>query len=278
MVIIGAPRSGTNMLRDIITELPDLVTWPCDEINPIWRHGNRDLPSDEIPEEAATSAIRAYIDNQFHKISNSYHGRTVVEKTCANCLRVPFVAKILPNARFLHIYRDGVDAAVSASRRWRAGIDWTYTLRKARFLPKSDIPYYARRYLRNHVHRLFSSQRRVSTWGPRFKGMDEMLLEKSLLDVCMHQWTRCVQLANAGLQQIPSEQVIHVKYESFVENPVNELAKILHFLNIEECSDISSLVDNVSTRSVGLGRSGLTRAEVTHLTNIGGETLPLYGY
>ena len=44
VVIIGAPRSGTNMLRDVLTSLPGFATWPCDEINLIWRHGNRDLP------------------------------------------------------------------------------------------------------------------------------------------------------------------------------------------------------------------------------------------
>ena len=33
VVIIGAPRSGTNMLRDVLCDWPGVVTWPCDEIN-----------------------------------------------------------------------------------------------------------------------------------------------------------------------------------------------------------------------------------------------------
>ena len=48
IIIIGAPRSGTNMLRDVLTALPGFETWPCDEINLAWRHGNRALPSDEL--------------------------------------------------------------------------------------------------------------------------------------------------------------------------------------------------------------------------------------
>ena len=39
-MIIGAARSGTNMLRDVLTSLDGVDTWPCDEINYIWRHGN----------------------------------------------------------------------------------------------------------------------------------------------------------------------------------------------------------------------------------------------
>ena len=53
VVIIGAPRSGTNMLRDILSTFEGVATWPCDEINYIWRHGNMSYPSDEIPRELA---------------------------------------------------------------------------------------------------------------------------------------------------------------------------------------------------------------------------------
>ena len=38
----------------------------------------------------------------------------MVEKTCANTLRLPFVDKVLPEARYLHIVRDGVDVVASA--------------------------------------------------------------------------------------------------------------------------------------------------------------------
>ena len=38
VIIIGAGRSGTNMLRDLLAQLPQFSTWPCDEINYIWRH------------------------------------------------------------------------------------------------------------------------------------------------------------------------------------------------------------------------------------------------
>ena len=59
LVIIGAPRSGTNMLRDVLTSFDGIGTWPCDEINYIWRHGNVRYPSDEIPADRATPAAVA---------------------------------------------------------------------------------------------------------------------------------------------------------------------------------------------------------------------------
>ena len=48
IIIIGAPRSGTNMLRDVLCNLDGVGSWPCDEINYIWRHGNVKNPSDEF--------------------------------------------------------------------------------------------------------------------------------------------------------------------------------------------------------------------------------------
>ena len=32
VIIIGAPRSGTNILRDTLTSLSNVGTWGCDEI------------------------------------------------------------------------------------------------------------------------------------------------------------------------------------------------------------------------------------------------------
>ena len=40
LIIIGAGRSGTNILRDSLCKVDGVVTWNCDEINPLWRHGN----------------------------------------------------------------------------------------------------------------------------------------------------------------------------------------------------------------------------------------------
>ena len=49
LIILGAPRSGTNSLRDSLTNIPGYYTWNCDEINYIWRYGNRDYPNDNLP-------------------------------------------------------------------------------------------------------------------------------------------------------------------------------------------------------------------------------------
>ena len=108
VVIIGAPRSGTNMLRDVLCRVPGLGTWPCDEINYIWRHGNVRYSSDEFTVDMARPIVRRSIQRRFAEQQKLH--RVVVEKTCANSLRVPFVDKVIPQARYVFIVRDGIDA------------------------------------------------------------------------------------------------------------------------------------------------------------------------
>ena len=162
VLIVGAPRSGTNMLRDVLCDLPEIATWPCDEINYIWRHGNVRYPSDELPKHNASSSVQRYIRKQFQWVEHAYSANIVVEKTCANCLRVPFVDAVVPQAKYIYIYRDGIDATGSAKLRWTAKLDIPYLLEKVRFVPRMDLPYYAFRYFWSRMYRLFSREKRLA--------------------------------------------------------------------------------------------------------------------
>ena len=61
IIIIGAPRSGTNLLRNLLTAQDKFGSWPCDEINYIWRHHNINYCSDEFPKELARKSVKKYI-------------------------------------------------------------------------------------------------------------------------------------------------------------------------------------------------------------------------
>ena len=139
-----------------------VATWPCDEINYIWRHGNVRYPSDELTPERARPEVVRSIRWQFDWMGRRYGAYAVLEKTCANSLRVPFVDAAVPDARYLLIRRDGVDAVGSAMKRWKAALDSPYLAQKARFVPMSDLPYDGGRYLWNRIYRLFSREERLA--------------------------------------------------------------------------------------------------------------------
>ncbi len=276
VIIIGAPRSGTNMLRDILTSFDGVGTWPCDEINYIWRHGNVRYPSDEIPTSHATPAIKKFIRQRFEMIAKTQNIDVVVEKTCANSLRVPFVNQIVPDAKYIFIYRDGIDAIGSAKLRWTAELDLSYILKKVRFVPIMDLPYYAVRYFWARLHRLISRERRLAFWGPAFNNIQDILQRYTLNEVCALQWQRCVDNV---FSLMPDDKVIRVCYEDFVRYPGRELKKILTFMQHEVPTEqITEAVKGVSSKSLGKGRKALGEKEVRHLESFVGGTLERYGY
>ena len=279
VILVGAPRSGTNMLRDVLTSINGVFTWPCDEINYIWRHGNVWYPSDEIPAERASPAVKNYIQQCFSDIQEKYSANVVVEKTCANSLRVTFVDAVVPSAKYIFIYRDGIDATGSAKERWTAKLDIPYLLEKVRFVPKADLPYYAVRYFWARIYRLISSEKRLAFWGPKLDNMQEILQKHSLNEVCALQWQRCVDKADEALSAMPEGKVIRVCYEDFVQQPGKELGRILEFLgkDVPE-ADIAEAVKDVSPRSLGKGRKALGESEVANLEKLVGDSLKRYGY
>ena len=279
VIIIGAPRSGTNMLRDVLTTLPGYSTWPCDEINYIWRHGNVRFPSDEIPEALATPKVRGYIRQRFVDIGKAEGGEFVVEKTCANSLRVPFVNAVVPEAKYVFIYRDGIDATGSAKERWTAKLDIPYILEKVRFVPKTDLPYYGLRYFWARLYRFISREKRLAFWGPALDGMPDILQKHTLNEVCALQWQRCVDKSEEAFSAMPSDKVIRVRYEDFVREPTQELTRILKFLGKDvEPEEIATAVKGVSPRSLGKGRKALGEEEVANLESLVGQTLKRYDY
>jgi hypothetical protein len=279
VIIVGAPRSGTNMLRDVLTSFDGVATWPCDEINYIWRHGNVRYPSDEIPAERATPAIQNYIRQRFSDIREKYSADVVIEKTCANSLRVPFIDAVLPEAKYIFIYRDGLDATGSAKERWTAKLDIPYILEKVRFVPKADLPYYGLRYFWARVYRFVSREKRLAFWGPALDDMQNILQNHTLNEVCALQWQRCVDRTEEAFSKMHADKVVRVRYEDFVREPVLQLTRILEFMDRDiEPDKIAKAVEGVSPRSLGKGRKALGEEEVANLEALVGETLKRYDY
>lgn len=259
VVIIGAGRSGTNALRDALTRLPGFKTWPCDEINPIWRHGNLDWPDDEIPPERAIAAVRQSIRNAFRRVWRQ-QGQPdfVVEKTCANALRVPFVDAVLPEARYIHIVRNGFDIVASARKRWRGELEvpgLPYYLAKARYAPLSDLPRYAVSALKNRIAIKLGKQEHFDSWGPRFAGIDE-LSGASLDEIVSRQWAACVSSSDSAFANMAPGRVFQVRYEDFTADPQDNLAKITRWLEAPRDEDIlRAAVSSVRANSVGKGQA-----------------------
>jgi hypothetical protein len=115
-------------------------------------------------------------------------GEVFVSKRIAHNTRVPLLHALFPDARFVHITRDGRAVASSLSR-----VNWW-----------QDSPLW--------------------WYGGTPRGWESEGREP--MDACARHWVEEVQAIERGLQSVPEEQALHLRYEDLVSKP----AEVLHTL------------------------------------------------
>lgn len=159
--IVGAPRSGTTLLRDLLRAHPRLSFPPESQVLPWWWevHGNpgsdaeaRRLAADLLGSSAisqwglaATPAELAHHRSFAGMASALYEewaGRDGKprwgDKTPNHARHIPLLARLWPGAQFVHIIRDGRDVACSwLERGWIGdvhgiGLAWARTVAAGR--------------------------------------------------------------------------------------------------------------------------------------------------
>lgn len=266
------------MLRDALTALPGTTTWACDEINPTWRYGNRHFPTDELLPSHARPDVVAYIRRQFAARTRRGRGPFVVEKTCANSLRVPFVDRVVPEARYVFIVRDARDAVPSAMARWTGSVELRYLLRKARYVPRRDLAGYLGRVAQGRLRHYFAPDHRPRTWGPRFAGFDDLAAASPLTVTCAHQWVACVTSAADALAGLEPGRSITTRYEDLIATPVDELGRLAAFLGIPaDNRDLAVAIAPIEDRR-GNGRPVLTAEDLRLIAPVVAPVLAAHGY
>jgi len=223
--------------------------------------------------------IQMYIRRKFQWVAQRYDAHTVVEKTCANSLRVGFVDQVLDKPKYIFIYRSGLDAVSSAMNRWRASLDLTYVLRKARFVPASDLPYYALGYLGSLIGRLTSSDRRLATWGPVLPALSRAGGPGDLDELCAYQWQACVERSLDAFDAMSGDRVLRIAYEELVEDKAIQASRIEEFLDLDvNVLSNSAYLREISTKSVGKARAKMSPETIARINHIIGPTMRRLGY
>ncbi len=109
-LIIGCARSGTSILGELVAAHPDVRY--LHEAHEIWRKaGSGEDGSHRLTAEHATPRVVRRIRKRFARELGD--ARLLVEKCPRSALRVPFIRAVLPEAKIIHIVRDGRDVSCS---------------------------------------------------------------------------------------------------------------------------------------------------------------------
>ncbi len=238
IIILGAPRSGTTFLGDILGVHRDLAYLV--EPRLVWRYGN-DAKSDMLRREDAREEVCRHIRGSFANFVRRAGRRRLLEKTPSNSLRPAFVDAVFPDCLFIHIMRSPIDSVLSIRRLWLDHASGIRTIAKGRVSQRAGeispmrLPYYWRelvhRFLPRPVARLFGQ----NIWGPRLPAINCLLQEVDLLDVCALQWRSCIESTKHFGERLPEDRYLEIRLEDLSDQ---HLGRLFEFCGIDSDSTV----------------------------------------
>lgn len=252
--VIGSPRSGTTFLGECVSVLPEIS----------YHH-----------EPIATKAAARHVyerDWSFRRAKHFYRQvyawlmrvhfdghRRFAEKTPRNCFLVSFLRRAFRDAQFLHIVRDGRDAALSHSERpWlQAAAAGSGRREPGGYLYGPSSQFWVERERRQEFERTSDLHR------------------------CIWAWRRYTESVLAERKQLLPEQYLAVRYEALVTHGDEEAEKILDFLEITDPASRSLFFEALARGrpdSVGRWRAELASANLALIEGEAGPLLDALGY
>lgn len=272
IILIGAGRSGTKIIRDVLGSHPDIDIVPYD-VNYIWRIGTDQAENDALDTQI-DPINRKRIIQQFNKFSSG--SAFLLEKTVSNSLRIPYVLNVFPNAKFIHLIRDGRDVTESVLRQWGEVREASYIFRKLKTFPIRYAFSYLLDYGMNWLKfGLLKTGKAHYIWGVRYPGYKEDLESLSTLEVCAKQWKICVETSDRQLKSLSQDNVLNVRYEEIVSEPDRILTRISRFIGTKSDHFDSQ---KLNPKNINKYKSVFNEKQLEQVINIIGPTLIQHSY
>ena len=292
--IIGSPRSGTTILGDTLDSLPNVGQWY--EPYFILDRYFRDRENDIRTSDDATPDVIKYINKQFQDFAQAKQVNLIVDKSPRSSLKIPFLVNVFPEAKFVHILRDGRDTTLSLYREWIKRREIVHhpslfkrVTKKMATLNKmlSKQPFLKHRIqalnyeLGGFLNVKQSTHLNRTRWGgkigfgPRFDNWQKEFDDKDFISFNAKQWRACVQHIHRDQSCIPTENYLEVRYEDFCQNPLVIIEQITDFLEVE----FGQLeLSNIMSQNFGKWASVLSEEQLRKIGPVLGDELIKLGY
>jgi len=243
IILFGNTRSGTSIVQKVMSTHPDIVGWY--EPSELWLYADPGRPHDEFDESDATDKVKRYIRKQFLKYQQRNGNCVVLEKTPKNILKIPYVRAIFPEATFLYIVRNPFSFISSVEFKWQRPVTRRGIIRRLQSTPLNQLHHHVGNYIVQQYNKRILRRKYLSIWGPRYKGIQEDLKTQDLLTVIARQWAICSKKAEEDLALFDNGQVLRLRYEDFVEDPIYHLERICSHCGFEMTNHIVSAANEL---------------------------------
>lgn len=160
----------------------------------------------ELPDEQTARRLR----ERFDRIRRRAGARTFLSKRTANNRRIEYLTAIFPDARFVHLVRDGREVARSlASVAW-----WD----------------------------------RHKVWWDGRTPLEMENSGEDRLAICARNWVREFEEVRTQLASVDRSRVMELRYEELLQEPVRHLEKVLQFLGLERLACFRATIRSLNLR------------------------------
>ncbi len=261
--IVAAPRSGSTLLFETLALNRELWSLGDEshkhfESIPSLRPDQENL-TNRLSAEMATQDVIETLTNSFVADLRNSDGQLFaqlpalerpnevrfLEKTPKNSLRIPFIVKAFPDARFIFLFRDAKQNVSSLLDSWRSGGFVTY--------PR--LPGWPASQPWSHLL--------IPGW--------QDLVNKSLAEIVARQWLVTNQTILHDLYKLPDERWCAIEYDSLLANTLSELQRLCHFSQII----FGQRMHEVASKPLKLSKYTLTAPQPDKWTKNAAEIEPV---
>lgn len=228
LIIVSPPRSGSTLLFETLARAPDAWTVGGEShalietirgLHPA-SHG---FESNRLLAPDATSAIVEALRERFFTELRDRAGAApadgssalrLVEKTPKNSLRIPFLAGVFPDARFLYLHRDPRQTLSSMLEAWRS----------QRFVTYAQLPGWRYPNVPGWSATLSWSLALAPGWRE--------WMDLPLADLVARQWSSIVDTLLADLATLDPARVAVTRYGALLADPQAEIERVCAFAGL----------------------------------------------
>ena len=238
--VVGCSRSGTTITYDTLAAAPQFLSFGW-EIPQFWDHLYGPLNNGWHSEAAGAEQARpGHRDAALRYFYQRLGPGWVLDKTCINVMRIPYLHALFPQSKFVFIQRDGRDNISSMMDGWRMG--------------RTDG-----RFELTHFFGPFPEP--VAINGGEFKEWAFFLApgwrqynHASLEEACAFQWVSANRMAIDASRSIPSDQWIHLRYEDVFDRPVAMFREAFERLGVPFTEELAARCAHLEPTSIVKGK------------------------
>jgi hypothetical protein len=238
MRAIDLPAVGASLKR----------RWHPEECYPFWDHFFRGFsqPCRDLRADDATPPVKTLLQRTFAGLVTPRRPRLLAKIT--GWPRLGFLHAIFPDARFIHVYRDGRAVANSLMavefwRGWQGPTQWRWGELEA-------------------------------SLGQEWEAHD-----RSFVALAGIQWKILMRAAEAAKRAVPAANFMDVRYEEFAKQPVETFRQVAGFCELDWDAGFERALSRYPVESANYKwQQDLDAAQQAVLLSVLGEELRNHGY